>query len=284
MPKQASDVDLPVIEAYKEIMHLPVQGHLDAVHAFQQREGPTYGRRRGGVVDVVRHGLMVPRSWRSTPALRHGVDQQRQRHHHEPPVNPLGFFDQHRRDQTQRLLKQPKAPCNWGLTGVGGQDLDMAPLASVDLGPQDKAVVDVRVVLNRLVIRTDVGLDVPCESLKGGTGGGATCAGVVLVCAQVLRVDAVVRPGLGSRCQGRLGGAGCTKALGVQVKPLRGARLTVARCGFGECRGGALTGRRRIHHHPALGHALVAPRKSLSAEVVITRLPGVPRQRWPDHR
>jgi hypothetical protein len=44
-------------------------------------------------VDLVRHGLTVLGSWLSKSALRHGVDQQRQRHHHEQPFNPVGFFE-----------------------------------------------------------------------------------------------------------------------------------------------------------------------------------------------
>ena len=62
------------------------------MHAFQQLEDPTSGRRRGGVVDLGRHGLTVLGSLLSKAALRHGVDQQRQRHHHEQPVKPVGFF------------------------------------------------------------------------------------------------------------------------------------------------------------------------------------------------
>ena len=95
---------------------------------------------------------MVQSSWRSKPALRYGVDQQRQRHHHEQPFNPVGFFDQQRRDKQQRIFEKPKAPFNLRLTFVGGNDLGMAPLARVDIGPKDQAGFDWLGVLKRRVI------------------------------------------------------------------------------------------------------------------------------------
>jgi hypothetical protein len=235
-------------------------------------------------VDVVRHGLMVLGSWLAKSALRHGGDQQRQRHHHEQPCNPVGVFDTQRRDKQQRIVEPPKAPFNLRLTFVGGNDLGMAPFASVDSGPKDKAGLDLRVVRNRRVIQTDLGLDVPLDGLEWGTRGGSTCAGVVLVCAQVLRLDAVLRPGFGQRRQGILGGTGRTKALGLQVKEWRGKGLRFALLGVGACCCGARQGRRRRHHPPPRGHALVAQLKRLIAGVVINRLPGIPPQRWPAHR
>jgi len=264
-------------------MNLTLQRHLDPVNAFQELEDPTSGRRRGGLVDVVRHGLMVLGSWHSKSALRHRVDQQRPRHHHEQPFNPVGFFDTQRRDKKPRIFEQPKAPFDVRLPFVGGNDLSMAQLASVDLGPKDKAGLDLLVVLKRRVIRTDVGLDWPRDGLEWGARCGSTLAGVVCVFAQVIRLDAVIRPVLGSRRQGIVGGAGRTTAFGWQVQAWRGEGLMFALFGFGAGRCGTLKGRLRRHHQPALGHAIVAPLQRLIAGVVSTRLPGVPLQSLPDH-
>ena len=82
-PKQTKDVDLHVIESFKEIMHLTVYGHPNAVNAFQQLEDPTSGWRRGGVVDLVRHRLVVVGQVLAQSALCHRVDQQGERHHHQ---------------------------------------------------------------------------------------------------------------------------------------------------------------------------------------------------------
>ena len=95
---------------------------------------------------------MVQSSWLSTPALRDGVDAQRQRHHHEQPFNPVGFFDKQRRDNKQRICAKPKAPFNVRLTCVCGQDLGMVQRASIDMGPKDKTGFELLVVLKRLVI------------------------------------------------------------------------------------------------------------------------------------
>ena len=93
----------------------------------------------------------------------------------------------------------------------------------------------------------------------------------------------MIRPVPGSRRQGLVGGAERTKALGVPMDEWRGEGLMFTLFGVGEGRCGALKGRLRLHHQPALGHALVAPLQSLRAEVVINRLPGVQLQRLPDH-
>jgi hypothetical protein len=226
---------------------------------------------------------MVLGSWLSKSALRHGIDQQRQRHYHEQPFNPVGFFDKQRRDKKQRIFEQPKAPLNLRLPCVGGNDLGIAQLGSVDMGPQYKAGLDLLVVLNRRVIRMDLGRDLPLDGLEWGARCWSTFAGVVCVFAQMIRLDAVIRPVLGQRRQGILGGAGRTEALGLQVKELLGDGLMFALFGFGEWCCSALKGRLRIHHQPALGHAIVAQLKRLIAGVVINRLPGVPPQSLPDH-
>jgi hypothetical protein len=141
----------------------------------------------------------------------------------------------------------------------------MAQFTSVDIGPEYKAGLDLLVVLNRCVIRTDLSLDLPLDGLEWGARCWSTCAGVVFVFAQMIRLDAVLRPVLGQRRQGILGGAGRTKALGWQVKELRGDGLMFALWGFGECRCSALKGCLRIHHQPALGQAIVAQLKRLLA-------------------
>ena len=116
-------------------------------------------------------------------------------------------------------------------------------------------------------------------ALSGGARCWTTFAGVVFVFAQVIRLDAVIRPALGQRRQGILGGLGRAKALGLQVKECFVMASMFALCGFGERGGGALKGRLRRHHQPALGHAIVAQLQRLIAGVVINRLPGVPLQR-----
>ena len=109
---------------------------------------------------------------RSESALRHGVDQQRQGHHHEQPFNPAGLFDKERGDKKQRVFEKPKAPFNVRLPFVGGDHLGIAELAGVDIGAQDKAGLGLLVLLYRLVIRMDLGLDLPLAGLEGVLGVG----------------------------------------------------------------------------------------------------------------
>jgi hypothetical protein len=264
-------------------MNLTWPGHLAPRHACQPREDPPSGRRRGGVGDVVRHGLMVRGDLRSTAAWRHGVDQQRPRHHHAQPGHPVGLCDTQRRDHQQRIVAKPTAPCTVRLTVVGGTDLGRAPGARVARGPQDTAGLDVRVVRHRRVIRTAWGLELPRDGLEWGPRGGSPGAGVVWGCAPGIRRDAVLRPVWGPRRQGRVGGPGRTHAVGVPVHAWRGAGLMVARRGVGEWCGGALQGRRRRPPPPTRGPASGAHRTRLSAGGVSTRRPGIPPQSVPAH-
>jgi hypothetical protein len=107
MAKQPEACELHVIEVFQEIMPLTVPRHTDPVTTFQPLEDPASGWRGCGLSDGVGHGLRVLGSWLAKAALRHGVDQSRQGHHHEPPVNPVGLFDTPRRDEPPRVFEQP---------------------------------------------------------------------------------------------------------------------------------------------------------------------------------
>jgi hypothetical protein len=72
--KQTKDVDLHIVEAFNEIMHLRLDGHPNTVKAFQELEDPASGWRRGGLVDVVRHGFLVMGQWLAQSALCHRID------------------------------------------------------------------------------------------------------------------------------------------------------------------------------------------------------------------
>jgi hypothetical protein len=80
-------------------MHVPLYRYPDTVNAFQELEDPPQGRRWGRLVNVVRHGLMMRGSLLAQSALRHGVDQQREGHHHQQSFTQAGLFDKQRRDK-----------------------------------------------------------------------------------------------------------------------------------------------------------------------------------------
>ena len=158
--------------------------------------------------------------WRSESALRHGVDQQRQGHHHEQPFNPAGFFDKERGDKKQRVFQKPKAPFDVRLPFVGGDDLRIAELPSVDIGAQDKAGLRVLVLLYSVVIRMNLRLDVPFASLAWRARCGTAFASVTMVFRQMRGRHAVILPVRGQYRQGLVSGLGGAKALGLEVKEL----------------------------------------------------------------
>jgi len=234
MAKQTEDFDLHVIEAFNESTNLPFHGQLDAVNAFESREAPTAGWRRCGVGEVVRHGRMVLCSWLSKSTLRHGVHPQRQGHHPESPVDPVGFCDKQRRDDQQRVVEKPKAPCDLSLTLVGDDDRRIAERAGVDMGAKDIAGLGVRVPLHRLVICKDWGLDWPRDGLERRACCGTTGASVAGVFSQRRGLPLMIRPALGHRGAGRLGRVGGANALGVQVQERCCAGGVFALCGVGK--------------------------------------------------
>ena len=61
VPKQTQNVDLHVGETCDAIMHVTLYRYPDTVNAVQELEDPPQGRRRGRLVDVVRHGRVMAR-------------------------------------------------------------------------------------------------------------------------------------------------------------------------------------------------------------------------------
>jgi hypothetical protein len=202
-PKQTKDVDLHVIEPFNESMHLTVYGHPNAGHAFQQLEDPTEGGRRGGVVDVVRHRLVVVGQVLAPSAWCHRVDPPGERHHPQEPLDTAGFFDKPRRDKTQRILETPAAPFHPGLACVGRDDLGISQRAGAAMGTAHTTGVMLLLGPHDRRMRPDVGLDLPCARVDRHARCRAACARLALMVAQVVGVDLVRRPALG-QCRERL--------------------------------------------------------------------------------
>ena len=85
-PTQAKDFNLHVVETYNEVLELAWHRHADAVNPFQELEHPTQGGPLGWVVDLVGERLVLTRQLLAPSALRHRIDQQRSRHHHQQPL------------------------------------------------------------------------------------------------------------------------------------------------------------------------------------------------------
>ena len=64
---------------------------------------------------------------------------------------------------------------------VGGDDLKIAELPSVDIGAQDKAGLCLLGLLYGVLIRMDVRLDLPRAGLAGRARGGTAFASVMFV-------------------------------------------------------------------------------------------------------
>jgi hypothetical protein len=72
--KPTENFDLHVGGAFAARMHVTAS---HPVNARQEVEDPPHGRRRGRLVDVARHGLMVLGTVLEKSAWRNGVDQPR---------------------------------------------------------------------------------------------------------------------------------------------------------------------------------------------------------------
>jgi hypothetical protein len=64
-------------------MYLPLPHHADAVNAFQKLEDPAQGWPLSRLVDLIRYGVMAVGSLLTQAALRQGIHEQSQRHHHQ---------------------------------------------------------------------------------------------------------------------------------------------------------------------------------------------------------
>jgi hypothetical protein len=73
-------------------MPVTLDGHPNAVQAFQELEDPASGWRCGRVVAVVRPGFLVRGHWLAPSALCHRIDQEGERHHHQEPLETVGRF------------------------------------------------------------------------------------------------------------------------------------------------------------------------------------------------
>jgi hypothetical protein len=277
-PQQTKALDWHLVEACNESMHLSLDGHPNAVNAFQALADPASGWRRGGMVDVVRHGFLVMGQWLAHAALCHRLAPSGERHHHQEALDTAGLVDKHRRDQNPRLFEKPDAPCHLGLAFVGRDDVGILPLIGADMGADPTTGVALLLVLNGRFSRLDMGLELPGDGLDRQARCRAALARVAFMVTEVGGVALVIRPALGQCRQRLVSGFRRREALGVAVKERRVDRLTCAVPGVVERGRGALIGRRGIPHPPTLGHPVVAQLTTLLAGWGIKTLPTVHRE------
>ena len=136
------------------------------------------------------------------------------------PSIRLGFLTKSDETKNSGSLRNRKPPFNLRLPFVGGDDLSIAELTSVDIGAKDKAGFRLLVLLYGVVIRMDLSLDLPLAGLEGRARCGTAFASVAFVFRQMRGRHVVILPALGQGRQGLLSGLGCAKALGLEVKEL----------------------------------------------------------------
>ena len=94
--KEAKDFDLHLIQTCDQLLNLPCDLHPDTFDPFQHLEHPSQSRTVRGVVDLIRDRLVLTGSCLTQTTLCHRRDQERQRHHHQKPLNTRGFFHKQR--------------------------------------------------------------------------------------------------------------------------------------------------------------------------------------------
>ena len=120
------------------------------------------------------------------------------------------------------------------LAFVGANNLGITQRAGGDIGAQYIAGLGLLGLLNRFVIRMDVSLDLPLDGLEWRARCGTPFTRVAFVFSQLLRLDTVILPALGQRCEGIVSSLRCAKALGLQVKELFCDSFVFALLGSGE--------------------------------------------------
>jgi hypothetical protein len=193
----------------------------------------------------------------SSAALRHSIPQHRERHYHEQPLHPAGFFDTQRRDKNQRVLAKPEAALGMALRFVGRDDCASAPVPRVTIGATDRASGVLLVGLQGCLLGSDLGLPRPCHGLARRLCPWPPLTRLALVVAQMVRVALRRAPRLTPRRQsGGRGGRGLT-AFGLPVQAWLLERFACTLLCLGDALLGPFAGRLSAHDQPTLGDAVV---------------------------
>ena len=127
-------------------------------------------------------------------------------------------------------------------------------------------------------MRSDVGLDWPCDRCDRRARCRAALACIALRVAQVVGVDQVRQPALGPCCERLVGRFRRRAAVSLKGSARLVDRRIFVCTGVGERGLSALQRGLGRHHQPTLGHPVVAQLKTLIAGFLIKTSPALPRQ------
>ncbi len=258
LPKEAKDFDLDLIQTCDQLLHLPSNLDSNTFDSFQHLQDPPQRWTVRGVGDLMRDGLVLPFQLLAQATLRHRIDQQRQGHDHQQPLNPRGFFHKQRCNKKQRVFEKAEPAFCLGLPLVPSDDLGIAELLRLNMTSAHKT----RVILLGVLYACDSGshtsVELPLRGFDRGLRGGPTCGGLPLLLKPLARLDLMILPLLPERGQRLLSALRCLKTLGLQVKQVLGDGLMVSLLGLLAHCLGAPGSCLRLENQPALFHAKVA--------------------------
>ncbi len=141
----------------------------------------------------------------SHPALGRGIDQQRQSHAHQEPLDPGGLFDTQRRHKNHRVFEKPKTPFHRALACGASDPRGISQGRVGHRGAQDATRLALLLVDDLGSVSRPAGVDVPLERFEGRPWGGAPCAGLLDKRREGHLCPLRRAPTLGHRLQGGLG-------------------------------------------------------------------------------
>jgi hypothetical protein len=83
LAKEVKEFDFYLMQTRDQVPDLTVDRHTDALDPVQYVKHPPQSRTARRWVDVMRDRVVLTGSCAAQTALRHGIDQQRQGHHHQ---------------------------------------------------------------------------------------------------------------------------------------------------------------------------------------------------------
>ena len=169
------------------------------------------------------------------------IYQQGKRHDQQQPLDARGLLHKQRRDKEPRIFEAPKAPLGLGLTFVSLNDIGIAQLACVNIGPYHKAGFALLAVPHLLIIRPSTPVELPLDGLDWRSGSRATFTRIAFMFNQAGGRHLVIGPRCRECAQSSLSGLGRFKALGLQVEQLLLDGLIFALLGFAASRLGPLS-------------------------------------------
>ena len=149
------------------------------MNAIEKLEDPSERRCGCGESDLVGERFFLALQLGSGSSLGQGIDQERQRHHHQQALNPRGFGHKQGGGEEEGILEESESSLHRALSLVSGQDVLIGQFGVGNAGTEYKARLVLLSMEDLLRIGSQIGFDLPQDRLDRGIFGGSPFLGIL---------------------------------------------------------------------------------------------------------